>query len=69
MVSVDLSSNQLTGGIPEGIASLGGVVNLNLSRNHLTGKFQKRLGTWIYWNRLTSQETIFVEKSHRACQN
>jgi hypothetical protein len=44
MVIIDLSSNHLTGEIPEEIASLYAVVNLNLSRNNLTGKFQKGLG-------------------------
>ena len=44
MVSIDLSSNQLTSGIPEETASLGGVVNLNLSRNHLTGKISAKIG-------------------------
>ncbi|KAJ1276013.1 hypothetical protein BS78_05G181400 [Paspalum vaginatum] len=44
MVSIDLSSNQLTGRIPEGIASLGGVINLNLSRNQLSGKIPNKIG-------------------------
>jgi len=41
---IDLSSNQLTGGIPEEIASLYAVINLNLSRNNLTGKIPERIG-------------------------
>jgi len=45
MVSLDLSSNHLTGVIPEEITSLDGVVNLNLSRNNLTGKISERIGT------------------------
>jgi Leucine-rich repeat (LRR) protein len=44
MVVIDLSSNHLTGGIPEEIASLYAVVNLNLSRNNLTGKIPERIG-------------------------
>jgi Leucine-rich repeat (LRR) protein len=44
MVIIDLSSNHLTGRIPEEIASLYAVVNLNLSRNNLTGKIPERIG-------------------------
>ncbi|XP_066341904.1 receptor-like protein 43 [Miscanthus floridulus] len=44
MVNIDMSSNHLTGVIPEEITSLDGVVNLNLSRNNLTGKFSERIG-------------------------
>jgi hypothetical protein len=44
MVVIDLSSNHLTGGIPEEIASLYAVVNLNLSRNNLTGKIPEMIG-------------------------
>lgn len=44
MVSIDLSSNQLTGRIPEGIASLDGVINLNLSWNRLSGKIPNKIG-------------------------
>ncbi|KAF8665218.1 hypothetical protein HU200_054114 [Digitaria exilis] len=44
MVSIDLSSNQLSGEIPEEITSLEGVVNLNLSRNNLTGKISEKIG-------------------------
>jgi hypothetical protein len=44
MVIIDLSSNHLTGEIPEEIASLYAVVNLNLSRNNLTGKIPERIG-------------------------
>jgi hypothetical protein len=45
MVVIDLSSNHLTGRIPEEIASLiNAVVNLNLSRNNLTENFPERIG-------------------------
>jgi len=44
MVTIDLSSNQLTGRIPEGIASLDRVINLNLSRNQLSGKIPNKIG-------------------------
>jgi hypothetical protein len=43
-VSIDLSSNHLTGRIREEIASLNAVVNLNLSRNNLSGKIPERIG-------------------------
>ncbi|WVZ53620.1 hypothetical protein U9M48_004534 [Paspalum notatum var. saurae] len=44
MLSMDLSSNYLTGKIPEAIISLGGLVNLNLSRNHLNGEVPDKIG-------------------------
>ncbi|WVZ51107.1 hypothetical protein U9M48_002284, partial [Paspalum notatum var. saurae] len=44
MVSIDLSLNQLTGGIPEEIAFLDGVVNLNLSWNRLSGNIPRKIG-------------------------
>ncbi|XP_031126946.1 receptor-like protein EIX2 [Ipomoea triloba] len=36
--SIDLSSNQLIGDIPEQFSSLNGLLSLNLSNNHLIGK-------------------------------
>ncbi|CAD6255159.1 unnamed protein product [Miscanthus lutarioriparius] len=44
MTSIDLSSNDLTGEIPEEIVVLDALVNLNLSRNHLTGVIPKGIG-------------------------
>ncbi|TVU24883.1 hypothetical protein EJB05_27347, partial [Eragrostis curvula] len=45
MVSIDLSSNSLTGEIPNEVTSLSGVKILNLSRNHLCGKIPINIGT------------------------
>ncbi|XP_066334833.1 receptor-like protein EIX2 [Miscanthus floridulus] len=44
MTSIDLSSNDLTGEIPEEIVVLDALVNLNLARNHLTGVIPKKIG-------------------------
>ncbi|CAM0878341.1 unnamed protein product [Alopecurus aequalis] len=44
LVSIDLSFNQLTGGIPEGLATLDALLNLNLSWNRLSGKIPNNLG-------------------------
>ncbi|XP_066334831.1 receptor-like protein EIX2 [Miscanthus floridulus] len=44
MTSIDLSSNDLIGEIPEEIVVLDALVNLNLSRNHLTGVIPKKIG-------------------------
>ncbi|KAL7252588.1 hypothetical protein ACSBR1_007201 [Camellia fascicularis] len=41
---IDLSSNELTGRIPDQIASLSGLISLNLSRNYLTGKIIPEIG-------------------------
>uniref|UniRef100_A0A0D9XT95 Leucine-rich repeat-containing N-terminal plant-type domain-containing protein n=1 Tax=Leersia perrieri TaxID=77586 RepID=A0A0D9XT95_9ORYZ len=42
--SIDLSSNQLSGVIPEWIVSLDALNNLNLSFNYLSGKIPEKLG-------------------------
>jgi hypothetical protein len=44
MVSVDLSSNYLTGGIPEEITSLKLLNNLNLSKKDLNGRIPHEIG-------------------------
>ncbi|XP_066340993.1 receptor-like protein EIX1 [Miscanthus floridulus] len=44
MMSIDLSSNNLTGEIPEEIVFHDGLVNLNLSRNHLSGVVPNKIG-------------------------
>ncbi|CAD6255189.1 unnamed protein product [Miscanthus lutarioriparius] len=44
MMSIDLSSNNITSEIPEEMVALVGLVNLNLSRNHLTGVIPKKIG-------------------------
>ncbi|XP_058185644.1 receptor-like protein EIX2 [Rhododendron vialii] len=42
--TIDLSSNSLSGNIPEQVWSLAGLHSLNLSRNTLTGKIVKEIG-------------------------
>jgi len=44
LVSIDLSSNNLAGKIPEEIGSLIGLINLNLSSNRLTGNIPYQIG-------------------------
>jgi Leucine-rich repeat (LRR) protein len=44
MVTIDLSSNYLIGGIPEEITSLKLLKNLNLSRNYLNGRIPHEIG-------------------------
>uniref|UniRef100_A0A8I6XBI2 Uncharacterized protein n=1 Tax=Hordeum vulgare subsp. vulgare TaxID=112509 RepID=A0A8I6XBI2_HORVV len=44
LVNFDLSSNNLTGQIPEEISLLIGLTNLNLSSNQLTGKIPNQIG-------------------------
>ncbi|CAL4992484.1 unnamed protein product [Urochloa decumbens] len=57
IVSIDLSSNQLTGGIPEEITSLDGVLNLNLSWNQLSGKIPGKIGV------MQSLESLDLKKN------
>ena len=42
--SIDLSSNKLSGEIPEEVIDLVELVSLNLSRNNLTGLIPARIG-------------------------
>jgi hypothetical protein len=44
MVIIDISSNFLTGGIPEELVTLDGILGLNLSRNNLSGKLSNKIG-------------------------
>ncbi|RHN50292.1 putative non-specific serine/threonine protein kinase [Medicago truncatula] len=44
MATIDLSSNHLTGVIPQSITKLVVLVDLNLSGNHLTGLIPKNIG-------------------------
>ncbi|KAM0833707.1 hypothetical protein ACQ4PT_064105 [Festuca glaucescens] len=44
VVGIDLSLNELVGGVPEGITSLNGLLNLNLSWNYLSGKIPTKIG-------------------------
>ncbi|XP_028079632.1 receptor-like protein EIX2 [Camellia sinensis] len=41
---IDLSSNKLTGKLPQQVASLAGLVSLNLSRNNLAGRIIQDIG-------------------------
>ncbi|XP_020081514.1 MDIS1-interacting receptor like kinase 1-like, partial [Ananas comosus] len=46
--SIDLSSNNLHGAIPEELVDLSALNNLNLSRNHLTGRIPNKIGNLYY---------------------
>ncbi|KAM3364210.1 hypothetical protein ACQJBY_014497 [Aegilops geniculata] len=48
LVNLDLSSNSLTGHIPEGISLLIGLTNLNLSSNQLMGEIPNQIGDLKY---------------------
>ena len=41
---IEISDNELEGQIPQEVASLTGLVFLNLSRNHLVGSITKQIG-------------------------
>jgi hypothetical protein len=56
--SIDLSSNQLTGDIPEEIGNLLALVSLNLSSNNLTGEITSKIG------RLTSLDYLDLSRNH-----
>jgi Leucine-rich repeat (LRR) protein len=56
--SIDLSSNQLIGEIPEEIGNLIGLVSLNLSRNNLTGEITSKIG------RLISLDSLDLSRNH-----
>ncbi|KAL8258069.1 hypothetical protein R6Q59_030110 [Mikania micrantha] len=44
LISLDLSSNNITGEIPDALMNLVGLKNLNLSRNQLKGRVPMRIG-------------------------
>ncbi|CAJ2653688.1 unnamed protein product [Trifolium pratense] len=56
--SIDLSSNQLKGVLPEEIGDLIGLVSLNLSSNNFTGEITSKIG------RLTSLEFLDLSRNH-----
>ncbi|RHN57085.1 putative non-specific serine/threonine protein kinase [Medicago truncatula] len=56
--SIDLSSNLLTGDIPEEIGNLIALVSLNLSSNNLTGEITSEIG------RLTSLEFLDLSRNN-----
>ncbi|XP_058748305.1 receptor-like protein EIX1 isoform X1 [Vicia villosa] len=56
--SIDLSSNQLTGDIPQEIGNLIRLVSLNLSRNNLSGEITSKIG------RLTSLDSLDLSQNH-----
>ncbi|KAB8115597.1 hypothetical protein EE612_056200 [Oryza sativa] len=58
VVTIDLSSNFLTGVIPEGIVSLDGIINLNLSWNNLNGKIPYMIGA------IKSLESLDLSKNN-----
>ncbi|WVZ51098.1 hypothetical protein U9M48_002276, partial [Paspalum notatum var. saurae] len=45
MTIIDLSSNDITGEIPEEIATLDGLLSLNLSQNHFSGNIPSKIGS------------------------
>ncbi|CAN6237481.1 unnamed protein product [Urochloa humidicola] len=62
MVGIDLSLNRLTGGIPDEITSLDGLIYLNLSRNCLRGNIPDNIGAMelvesvdFSWNSLSGE--------------
>ncbi|XP_004295538.1 PREDICTED: systemin receptor SR160-like [Fragaria vesca subsp. vesca] len=58
VMSIDFSSNNLEGEIPEDMSSLVGLVSLNLSMNQLSGKIP-----WKFGN-LTKLETLDLSHNH-----
>ncbi|XP_050368850.1 receptor-like protein EIX2 [Argentina anserina] len=58
VMSIDFSSNNLEGGIPDEISSLVGLGSLNLSMNQLTGKVPRMLG------HLSMLETLDLSHNH-----
>ncbi|PRQ30195.1 putative leucine-rich repeat-containing, plant-type, leucine-rich repeat domain, L [Rosa chinensis] len=58
VMSIDFSSNNLEGEIPEDISSLVALVSMNLSRNHLVGKIP-----WKFRN-LSKLETLDLSYNH-----
>ncbi|CAL4980065.1 unnamed protein product [Urochloa decumbens] len=60
VVGIDMSLNHLTGGIPDEIASLSMLLNLNLSWNHLSGKIPENIGS------MKSMESLDLSRNSLA---
>ncbi|XP_017438177.1 receptor-like protein EIX2 [Vigna angularis] len=58
LMSIDLSSNKLTGDIPKEVGYLLGLVSLNLSRNNLSGEIPSEIGN------LSSLESLDLSRNH-----
>ncbi|KAF7824721.1 receptor-like protein EIX2 [Senna tora] len=58
LVNLDLSNNNFSGSIPEGITALTGLQGLNLSHNHLFGEIPERIGD------MKSLESIDFSQNH-----
>lgn len=59
--SLDLSSNKLTGQIPEEVMSLVGLKNLNLSTNHLVGPIPPKIAEMI------QLESLDLSRNQLSC--
>ncbi|RHN50967.1 putative non-specific serine/threonine protein kinase [Medicago truncatula] len=60
--SIDLSSNNLTGEIPQKIGYLVGLVSLNLSRNNLSGEIPSEIGNLVSLDFLDLSRNHFFGK-------
>ncbi|CAL4992483.1 unnamed protein product [Urochloa decumbens] len=69
MVSIDLSSNKLSGSIPEEITSLDGVMNLNLSWNQLSGRIPHKIGAMQKLESLDLKENKIYGKIPQSLSN
>ncbi|KAL4645134.1 hypothetical protein ACB092_02G214200, partial [Castanea dentata] len=58
---LDLSSNNLSGEIPEEVMSLAGLIILNLSNNHLVGPIPPNIGEMIIL------ESLDLSRNHLSC--
>ncbi|KAL9258655.1 Receptor-like protein [Drosera capensis] len=58
LANVDLSVNNLVGGIPDALVKFPGLVGLNLSYNHLTGSIPNKIGE------MTSLESLDLSNNH-----
>ncbi|KAL6857115.1 hypothetical protein ACP4OV_018497 [Aristida adscensionis] len=82
VVGIDLSQNQLTGGIPDQITVLDRLLNLNLSWNHLSGKIPEKIGSMksiesldLSWNNLSGEippslsDLTYLSSLDLSCNN
>ncbi|KAL5815061.1 hypothetical protein ACOSQ3_025856 [Xanthoceras sorbifolium] len=58
--SIDVSSNNLSGEIPDEITNLVGLISLNLSRNSLTGVIPPKIGQLTWLNSLDLSSNILT---------
>ncbi|KAL6861504.1 hypothetical protein ACP4OV_017204 [Aristida adscensionis] len=69
LIGIDLSLNNLSGELPEDIATLDALVSLNLSWNHLTGKIPNKIGALRHMESLDLSRNMLLGQIPASLSN